>query len=196
MRMASRGCPRGGNASIESGVAATALEVILLTAAVLGTAWGSVLVHESGHYCLGRLLGVPASSMSIRLERPPHVALDHEGRWLPPDHPDYPTAFAQHNPSARAAWTFVAGGVVVETVVVLALAAVFRGQGALSLVLVGTSTALVMAYLLADLTLSIRRAHPYGDFAAMWTITTVPTVTVIVVILLVRAGALLALAGS
>lgn len=174
-------------------MAATALEVVLLTAAVLGAAWGSVLVHEGGHYLAGRALGVPAGAMSIRLERPPHVALDHGGRWLSPDHPDYPAAFARHNRSPGAAWSFVAGGVVVETVVVLLLAAVLRGQGSLPLVLVGTSTALLVAYLLADVALSARRARPYGDVAVMWTVAAVPTAVLVGAVLAVRVAAIAAL---
>lgn len=171
------------------------LEGALLVVAVLGGAWGAVLVHEGGHYLLGRLLGVPADSIRVRLERPPHVALREGERWLSPDDPGYAAAFARHRSSASAAWLFVAGGFLVETVVVLLLAWLFAGVGTLSLVVVGASTAVLLLYLVFDVALSLRRRRSYGDVTAMWRIAPVASVAAMVILLAVRVGAVWLLVG-
>lgn len=179
--------------AIRSVVATTVLDIVLVMTAVLGAAWGSVLIHEAGFYLAGLCLGVPASSMRIRLEHPPHVALRQGSQWISPDEQEYASAFAQHNPSVVAAWCFVAGGFLVETVVLLLIASMFQGFGTFSLIAVGVSTTLVLMYLVSDVALSRRDARPYGDMAAMWTIAAVPTVVALVAVLLLRTGAILLL---
>lgn len=169
---------------------AAVVEIALLVAAMLGAAWGAIMVHEVGHYLGGLSLGVPADSMRIRLERPPHVALRQGDAWFSPDEPEYVSAFAQHNSSVVAAWLFVAGGFLLETFVLLVLAAVFHGFGTLSIVIVAASTAVFVTYLICDVALSIHRARPYGDIAAMWHIFRAATVVAIVAVLLLRTGAI------
>jgi len=171
-------------------MAVAALDIALLLLALLGAAWGTIVVHEGGHYLMAFSFGVPAGSRRLRMERPPHVALRQGDRWLSPDDPQYASAFAQHNPSMFAAWMFVAGGVLVETVLMLFIAALCRGFGSLSLVIVGASTALLLMYLVADVALSLQRRRPYGDFGAMFTIARGPTVVTIMVVLLVRTVAI------
>ncbi len=170
-------------------MAPVALEFVLLAGAVLGVAWGSVLVHEAGHYLAGWGLAVPRSDMRVRLQRPPHLALRRGQRWLSPDDPGYASTFARHNPSAAAAWLFVAGGFLFETTVVLLLAVAFRDIGTLPLVLVGASTVILLLYLIADISLSLRRSVPYGDAGAMWTISRAPTGLVLGAVLVARGGA-------
>jgi len=167
------------------------LEVVLLLAAVLGAVWGIVIVHEAGHFVAGLCLGVPARSMSIRIEQPPHVALRREDGWVAPDEPGYAAAFTRHNRSPVAAWGFVAGGFLLETMVVLALAAAFRDVGTFSIVILATSTALMAFYVIVDVVLSRRRGTAYGDLAVMWGLYRVLTAAVLVVVLLARMVTLL-----
>lgn len=169
------------------------LNVFLLTLATMGAVWGVTVVHEQGHYVTGRLLGVPAEAMSIRWERTPHVALRYEDEWLSPDHENYPRAFEVHNGSLRAAWCFIAGGVLVETAVVLILSLLLRDVGTVSLVVAGASNVVLLIYLIADIVLSKRGGHPYGDFSSMWAVARLPTAALIVTVSALRAGVFLLL---
>lgn len=69
---------------------------VLTGLAVLGFAWLTVLVHESGHLLAGRLFGVPSSRIRIVLGNPSHVALREGDRWISPEDPDYVQAFRSH----------------------------------------------------------------------------------------------------
>lgn len=170
----------------------TVLEIALLALAVLGAAWGAVLVHEAGHYLAGRLLGVPAESIRIRMERPPHVALHRSGRWFSPDEPGYSAVFALYNDSVMAAWLFIAAGIVVETAVALVLVMIFFAAGSLPLVIAGASTGVLIAYLLADVVMSKGRGLPYGDFTAMRRIYPAASIATIGVAVVLRAVAIAA----
>ncbi|WP_131105965.1 hypothetical protein [Ornithinimicrobium sufpigmenti] len=88
----------------------------------------------------------------------------------------------------------MAGGFLVERVVVLLLAWLSAGVGTLSLVRVGASTAVLLLYLVSDVALSLRRGRSYGDVTAMWRIAPVVSVAAVVVVLSLRAGAVWLLA--
>ena len=145
------------------------MQVLVVLGYVAATAWVAVLVHEAGHYLAGRVVGVPARAMRIRLTTaPPHVALRDEERWLAPDQSGYIGAFTRQRNSAAAAWFFIAGGFVVETAAVLAAGFALQDAGTVAPIVLLTSTCILLLYLGADVLGSLRGGQPYGDAGAMW----------------------------
>ncbi|QFG69576.1 hypothetical protein [Ornithinimicrobium pratense] len=167
------------------------LPFLALIPAVLGFLWASIVVHEGGHYLLGLWAGVPARDLKIRLGRPSFVALRRGERWLSPDDPEYAPTFLRHNPSPIAAWSFVAGGFLLETGLVLLLVVILQGFGAVALLMLGVSSALFCFYLLADAIASKRSGVAYGDCGAMWRISAPATLIGLTALISLRVAALL-----
>ncbi|MFK5688071.1 hypothetical protein ACI3EY_00280 [Ornithinimicrobium sp. LYQ92] len=148
------------------------LPYLAVVPALLGLLWASVVVHEAGHYLLGRCVGVPASDMKIHLGRPSYVALRHGQRWVCPDDEGYIPAFVRHAPSRPAAWSFVTGGFLIETCVVQLLVLVLAVQDlrGVALLVLGASSVIFVLYLLLDAVASVRSGATAGDGSAMWRI--------------------------
>lgn len=129
------------------------LPFLAVVPAVLGLLWASVVVHEAGHYLLGRCVGVPASDMKIHLGRPSYVALRHGQRWVSPDDEGYIPAFVQHAPSRPAAWSFVTGGFLIETGVVqlLVLALAVQDLRGVALLVLGASSVIFVLSLCSSM---------------------------------------------
>lgn len=147
-------------------------QVLLWILAAVGFAWLTVNVHEYGHLAVGRAVGVPADSIRVRFTPlPPHVALRDGERWLAPDDTGYVPAFARFNPGAAAAWWYVAGGFVIESVVVIgAVAALAPVAPVVAALWLETSTAIFLVYVLLDVAGTWRRGTPTGDTSALWRI--------------------------
>lgn len=157
----------------------------------MGFAIALVSVHEYGHLLTGRILGVPAHAIRVELGgRPPHTALHDGERWLSPDEPGYAAAFCTHRAGARAAWTYVAGGVAFETLMsaIAVLLLVVVGGGEVAIVLAVTSLVLHIAYLGADVALTMRHGRPYGDHAALWALHRRATYALVAAVLVVKVG--------
>lgn len=166
-------------------------QVLPVLGYVFATAWVAVLIHEAGHYLAGLAVGLPARAMRIRLKpSPPHVALRDGERWLAPDDRGYIAAFIQHRDSAVAAWFFIAGGFIVETAAMLTLAFATQGVGSLPVIVLITSTAILLLYLVADGLGFLRSGQPTGDAGAMWQIGRAGTIGLLAALLGARGAAL------
>lgn len=168
--------------------------IALQLLAALGFAMLIVTVHEHGHLLVARAAGVPADDVRVDLDRrPPVVLLRHRDQWLGPEDPGYVDTFRSHRPSATAAWCFVMGGLVVETMVTSVAVAVLllTGLDPVARVVASTSAVLFLVYLLADVTLTARHGPPYGDHTAAWRIAGTATVAAILVVALVKAAGVL-----
>ena len=136
------------------------------------------IIHESGHYLAGRLIGIPAKHLKIQLFfSVPHVALsDGDGSWISPtDHERYINRLADFSSEEWRDYLFVAGGHATEFFVVvgIAVAAVFTGDGYLlkaASLFVFFSLMLSAIYLLIDLFSTFKYGYPSGDFSAQWMI--------------------------
>lgn len=167
----------------------SALGASLLAVATLGFALLTVNVHEHGHRLVGRALGVPRGDIRVDLRaRPPHVALRAGRGWLSPDDEGYADAFARHRPGGAAAWSFIAGGLAIETVVASAGALVLvAGDAAEAARVWAWCTAGVNAlYLAVDAATSVRSVHPGGDFSAMWQLRSGTTGALVVAVIAVK----------
>lgn len=155
-----------------------------------------VVVHEVGHHIVGRLAGLPAHSARIVVSRfPPRVELAQGERWLAPDDPGYVEAFRRRCDGRAAAWWFVAGGFVVETTALLAVAGIAAGLGEPSVVrfVALISLQILAVYLIADL--ATLRSGSRGDASSMWLIARDPTLLLIAALIALRVGLIAATWG-
>jgi hypothetical protein len=152
-------------------------------------------VHELGHYLAGRIVGIPAAEMRIRLFNfPQHVALRDGERWVPPfDLESYLAVMRRHLVTTPRLYVYTAGAMLLETAFVLTvcLLALQCGLPWLVLLVAGMSLGMMLVYLvLMDIPMAIRRGHPWGDVSGLWWLAKAPTVGLMLGMLLVR-GALI-----
>lgn len=172
-------------------------QVVLYALAAVGFAWLTITVHEYGHLAVGRAAGVPAGDIRVRYTpSPPHVALRSGEQWLAPDDPGYADTFQEHRAGVRAAWVFVAGGFLLESVLAVGGAAALTPVApATAAVWLGTSTVIFLAYVVVDLLGRARAGAPTGDTSAMLAIHGPATIVPLLVMVLGR-GLALAWVGS
>lgn len=141
---------------------------------VLGSSWYCVVTHEWSHYLAGRAAGVPSRNIKVRMRpNPPHVALYNEDEWLTPDQPQYVQTFQAYQPRTVWAWFYIAAGTLGQLVAALAAVAVLRlfDLTIMAIILLGTSVAFTLIYLIGDAVVSRKHRSPAGDFSSMWQIT-------------------------
>ncbi len=149
----------------------------------LGFVFLLIGVHEYGHFWTGRLLGIPAGCIRVELGgNPPHVALREGDRWLAPMDESYAEAFQRHHPAVSAAWTYIAGGVIGESLFAVALIGVLiaAGAGQVAVVLAWASATLFAIYGVGDLAVSLGRRSVSGDWSAMYALQPLATVGLLV----------------
>jgi len=130
-----------------------------------------ITVHEWGHWVFGRLAGLPAARMRVRLFMfPQQVQLrdDQHGReWVSvSDFDRYWVLLTQSVPSKRGQFAYVVGGFVFETIFLTGLAAALMAghHRMFAMIAVGVSLLMYLIYLFAmDLPQSRARGRPWGD---------------------------------
>ncbi len=136
------------------------------------------IIHESGHYLAGRVIGIPGGEMKIRLfTLPPHVALiGTDGSWISPtEYESYIDRLSEFSDEEWKDYTFVAGGHATELFGVAGITAAALISGSellahLAELFVIFCLILSVVYLLMDLFYSIRNHIPFGDFSGQWMI--------------------------
>ena len=91
----------------------------LMFVTILGLVFLLIAVHEAGHYLAGMTAGIPVSDMRIRLFTfPQHVALRDGDSWVSPvtEIERYVSVSRRYLSTRSAAFRWVAGGMVIETV--------------------------------------------------------------------------------
>jgi hypothetical protein len=155
------------------------LLLFLLSLALVGVL---IAVHEAGHYLAGLLGGIPARDMRlVLLAFPQHVALRDGGEWVSPtrDIGRYVAVSRRHFASRRAAFWWVAGGMVLESAFAAALwgAALWGGYPAAALWTAGISLGMYAINVgLMDLPWALRYRRAAGDTSGLWQIAPVPAV--------------------
>lgn len=138
-------------------------------------------VHEAGHYLAGLTAGIPASEMRMRLFAfPQHVALRDEGAWISPitNIERYVDVSRRYLTTRSAAFRYVAGGMVVETVFTafVCLTALQLDWRFLAFWIAAISLGMYLInVLLMDVPWALIRGHAIGDTSGLWTIAKVPT---------------------
>jgi hypothetical protein len=147
-------------------------------------AFALIAVHETGHYLAGWLGGIPAGDMRIvLLAFPQHVALRDGDSWVSPVHDieRYVGITYRHFGSRRAAFGWVAGGMVVELIVtgLICLVASLSDWRGLAFWVACMSLGLyIVNVFLMNVPWAIRYSTAAGDTSGLWQIAKLPAVIV------------------
>ncbi len=139
------------------------------------------------------MLGVPGDCIRVELAgNPPHVALRDGDVWLSPMDESYADVFQRYRGGLAAAWAYIAGGSVGESVfaATLIVGFTFTGADEVAVVLAWATAALFVAYLTADLVASLIRKAVSGDWSAMYAVQPVATIALALFLGVVKITAL------
>lgn len=155
-----------------------------------------IAVHECGHYLAGGLMGLPWTSMRIRLfQFPQHIAVKAEGRWLSPitDRQDFVAAVSRALGTKFRTIAFVSGGLLFQTVACVSVISVLAMRHAPRhwlISIAATLTAMPLVYLITELSAAIFRRKTFGDFSGLWKISPAASIGVTVLVLATHGGVL------
>lgn len=152
-----------------------------------------ITVHEIGHWCLGRLAGLPGERMRILLLRFPQQVQLHDGReWLSVDHHDeYMAVLHRFVPGRWPRFAYVAGGFLFESLFLSGLCLALHGAGnwLFALVAAGVSLTMFLVYILAmDLPQSRALGRPWGDTSILLSLSRTGGWITVLVMVGVRLG--------
>lgn len=141
------------------------LEILVTNVILLA---GLITVHEIGHWALGRMSGMPAGQMRIRLLTfPQQVVLRDGTQWVSVGEYDrYFAILRSHIPNRSGQFAYVIGGFLFETFALALIWCVFisKGMWIMSLVAPGLSLSMYLVYLFAmDLPQARESGKPWGD---------------------------------
>lgn len=164
------------------------LEVLQTAVGAVLAVWGVALVHQFGHYLAGwRIVGIPRSEMRlVTLLVPRYVALrvgDEErdettedetsadAKWVSPMAFDrFRAAYERHDPRYEHFERFVAGGEIVQVLVLVPVAIVLAlaGFSTPAAILLGASIATTFVFVVVDAVRTRQSDGPSGDYSALW----------------------------
>ena len=145
------------------------------------------------------LLGVPADSLRVELgANPPHVALREGDRWVKPMDDEYTEIFQRRCPRAWQAWSYIAGGEILEAIGALALIVTlnFFGASEVAIVAAWAAAALFAVYVVADTIISSTRGQISGDWSAMFVVNRVAAITLAIALAAVKAAPIAVMAAG
>lgn len=167
---------------------------------IIAIVFAMIAVHETGHYLVGWVGGLPAKDMKLVLFAfPQHVALRDGDEWVSPvrDIDRYVAITQRHFRSRQAAFWWVAGGMLLEltfTAIVWGVAHL-SGYGRLALCVACISLGMYFINVgLMDLPWAVRYRRATGDTSGMWQIAPIPAV--VFSILMVTARVLLVILST
>ncbi len=152
-----------------------------------------IVVHEIGHYMMGRLAGIPWAQMRIRLLTfPQQVVLRDNADWVSvSDLQRYLGILRRHVPSVRGRFIYVSGGFLFETIFTVLMALIFHGTGfrLYAFLIVGVSLVFYLVYLFAlDLPRARRTGEPWGDTTLMHSLAPAPAICWSFGMVVIRVG--------
>lgn len=127
-----------------------------------------ITVHECGHWFFGRLAGIPADQMRIRLLTfPQQVQLRDSDGWISVSTFDrYFERLREFIPSRAGQFAYVVGGFIFETVFLAVITVILGLQGywLYAIVAPGVSLMMYLVYVFAmDIPQSKSLQKPWGD---------------------------------
>lgn len=160
---------------------------------------GLIVIHESGHFLAGMILGIPKRKMKIQFVNKtpdkgflnsiifcisPHLALkDKDNKIIAPsaDEMDNFVEILEHYiPSEKKMFWFVAGGHLFELLIILTIAITSVTNNFLnniSFQIVRMALVLASVYLIMDLFSALKSKQlTGGDFSGQWAISPVKTI--------------------
>jgi len=142
-----------------------------------------IVVHEFGHYATGRVVGIPAQSIRIRIfTYPPHVELKDADGWVAPwDYARYGTLARRYMKSRGDAILCISAGLMLQTVVFAGFVAILVAMNKPRPYLLPITVSVLawpVWYVCLDWTLTHRRGVPAGDYSSLWMIS--PSASILV----------------
>lgn len=135
--------------------------------------WAVGLLHQFGHYYTGRqIVGIPSSDMRIVSPLVPRfVGLRDDSEWIRPLEFDrYRTCYERHDPQYEHLERYVAGGEIIQTLVVIpvSIALALTSFEWVATVLILSSIGVTLVYVLVDAYQTQRTGTLSGDYSALW----------------------------
>ena len=132
-----------------------------------------ILVHEIGHYFTGRLAGIPAGKIRVRLLTFPQQVVLRDGiEWVSvSDLKKYLEILHRHVPSVRGQLAYITGGFLFETAFTVLMAVILQTAGfkLFAAIIIGLSLVFYLVYLfILDLPHARRQKEPWGDSTLMY----------------------------
>jgi hypothetical protein len=170
------------------------LEWLAGLALALALLWAVAVLHQLGHYVTGRrIVEIPASEMRIVSPFVPrYLALRKDDAWVPPYEFDrYRDCYEQHDSGYEHLERYVAGGELIQTLVVVPIAVVLALAGfrIVAAVLLASSIAVTFAYVAVDTVVTWRTESLSGDYSALWYVSKRVPVLLMIAFLFVHLGA-------
>jgi len=170
------------------------LETLAGVARSLALVWFVLFVHEAGHYYTGRrIVGIPADELRLVSPLiPRYVALRDGEEWvLPADFERYREAYERHDPEYEHMERYVAGGEIIQTLVVVPLAVVLAVSGFASVAatLLLFSILVTLLSVVFDAVWTRRSGAPAGDYSALWAVSPRIPAVLLIGFLFVHLGA-------
>ncbi len=152
-----------------------------------------IIVHEIGHYLMGRMAGLPAAQMRIRLLTfPQQVVLRDGANWVSvSDLQRYLEVLRRHVPSVHGQLTYIIGGFLFETIFTVLMAVILQITGfeLFAIIIVGVSLVFYLVYLLAmDLPHARASGEPWGDSTLMYSLAPLLAICWSIGMVVVRIG--------
>lgn len=128
-----------------------------------------VVVHETGHYLAGLLIGIPPREMKIVLSKfPQHVALREGEQWVSPlEASRYVQLAERFMPTTLKALAFVAGGFILETLFLLGWVMLRLPYHQVVIIL---ALGMTLLYLIADVVMFLKTRQACMDFSGLFSI--------------------------
>lgn len=147
-------------------------QIILANVVLLFTL---ISVHECGHWFFGRLAGIPAGQMRIRLFTfPQQVQLRDAAGWVSVSTFDrYFERLRDHVPSRMGQFAYVVGGFIFETVFLTCITLIlgFQGYWLYAMIAPGVSLTMYLIYVFAmDIPQSKKLRKPWGDSTILYSL--------------------------
>jgi hypothetical protein len=151
-----------------------------------------ITVHEFGHYLGGLWAGIPARDMRVRLLRfPQHVELRDGGEWVSPvaNIQRYIDLQWQHLKTMPRVYTYVSGGLILETVFTVCLSVVLIAvdRPKIAFAVAGVSLLMFLPWLIID-GVSICRGRIAGDLSGLWFLARIPTLMLLFLFVATRVA--------
>lgn len=156
-----------------------------------------IAVHECGHWLMGRMAGIPAKAMKIRLFTFPQRVDLWDGPELISvrEFDRYHALLLKYVPARGGRFLFVVGGFLFETCLLLALTLVLAANGVRLYAIVAPGVSLLM-YLIYLFVMDIPQARstrrPYGDTTILYSLAPAGGVMVAGLMIMVRILLILA----
>lgn len=170
------------------------LESLVNFGQVLVILWGVMLLHMLGHYYTARQI-VEIPSEEVRLVsplRPRYVALRDDEEWVPPyEFERYRRCYERHDPEYTHFERYVAGGEIIQALVVLpvAIGLAVSGLDDVAATVLVISILTTAVYVSFDAVRTRLNGTVSGDYSALWRISPRIPVLLLLGFLFVHLGA-------